>query len=531
MAVVLKTDNLKASILKEDYEEFVRWAWHLVVPETCEWNWHMSIICQRMQEVVDRCIARLPAAYDEVINICPGSSKSLLTSVMLPAWTWTKDPSIKFICGSFALDLAQNLSRLCRNIIRSPEYQKLFPYVEISHDQDTKTYFANTAMGFRYAVGVGGNVLGRHADVILLDDPIDPKIAASEVELDTSNRWIKEQISGRKTSKVTTVTILIMQRLAQNDPAGIMMESKRCRKLIIPATDEYLIHPPQLIKYYKKGLMDPNRIPRSFLDTIKQESDYVYAGQYCQQPVPPGGSMFKTDRFRKDAPFPVCTRFCRAWDKAGSTGKRSAFTVGLLMGVDDHNRFTILDVIRTKLDSYSRDKLILETAKSDGYDVMIALEQEGGSGGKQSHDISLQQLAGFHIIPFKPQTAKSERADPYSSQVNGGNVWLHPSFWNSKLIEEHKFFPFGTYKDQVDAATMAFKALTGTVNIRIGGWTPSETYMPKDNEINSPKPFVLDLNAVESRSTEIIRVRFVDKMTPFQLPERKDLKISYVNQL
>lgn len=487
MAVVIKTDRLRASILKESYKEFVQWAWPLVVSEKLIWNWHMDEICDRVEYKIKRRLQNLPADNDLLINVCPGSSKSLLTSVMLPCWTWINDPSLKFICGSFALDLAMDLSRKSRIVVKSLEYQKLFPEVEVAPDQDTKTYFATTKMGWRLAVGVGGNILGRHGDVILLDDIIDPKIASSDIELDKANKWVSQEISGRKTNKVTSVTILIMQRLAQNDPAGIMEERGNVDILRLPACDDFPIHPPHLKSNYKRGLMDPVRITRKFLDKIQREDEFAYAGQYGQTPVPPGGGLFKIDRFRTDIEHaPTCIRFVRAWDKAGTMNKRSAYTVGVLMGVDNDNRFRVYDVIRTKLDSYARDMLIKATAQSDGPNVVIALEQEGGSGGKQSVDISLRDLAGFSIKVYKPTNKKEERADPYSSQVNGGNVWLNPAGWNRDFIEEHKFFPFSTYKDQVDAAAMAFTTLTNTQPIRIGGWTPSKAFRVS-SEINRPQ--------------------------------------------
>ncbi len=526
MGVVLKTDRLKASILRDDYKEYVQWAWPLVVAEPLVWNWHMDEICERVQEKVMRRIRHQPAFNDLLINICPGSSKSLLTSVMLNGWAWTIDPSLKFICGSFALDLAQDLSRKSRIIVKSLEYNKLFD-VEIAHDQDTKTYFSTTKMGFRYAVGVGGNVLGRHADVILLDDIIDPKIASSDVELDKANKWVSEEISGRKTNKVTSVMIMIMQRLAQGDPAGKMDERGPVDILKLPACDEFPIYPPQLKKKYKKGLMDPVRITRKFLKNIQEESDYTYSGQYGQSPVPPGGGQFKIDRFRRDMEHaPDCIRFCRAWDKAASQKRGSAFTVGVLMGIDVNNRFRVIDVIRTKLDSFARDELIKSTARSDGKEVWIALEQEGGSGGKQSFDISLRDLIGYKIKPYKPSTSKESRADAYSTQVNGGNVWLNPAFWNRQFIEEHKFFPFSTYKDQVDAAAMAFTTLCGNMSIRIGGWTPSQKYA-KSLEINKPKSDALNpLNTMTSKAPiEVIRGR-VKAMTSIAGPKSSDVVTS-----
>ena len=106
-----------------------------------------------------------------------------------------------------------------------------------------------------------------------------------------------------------------------------------------------------------------------------------------------------------------------------------------------------------------REAIVQETARMDGTSTIIWLEQEPGSGGKESAQASILGLAGFIVYADRPTGDKASRADSYSVQVNNGGIRLLKAPWNRDFIEEHRFFPFSTYKDQVDAAAGAFNKL------------------------------------------------------------------------
>lgn len=193
-------------------------------------------------------------------------------------------------------------------------------------------------------------------------------------------------------------------------------------------------------------------------------------GQYKQNPVPSSGGMFDTTRLNYGMPSKLVTVW-RSWDKAGTANRskkgRGAFTVGAKIGMDDGNRIWILDIIRVRLGSYDREKLICDTAEEDGKNVKICVEQEGGSGGKESAEGTVSRLIGYHIVVDRPVGDKETRADPFSVQVNAGNVWLVPGEWNDDFVNEMKFFPFSTTKDQIDACSAGFSKL-GNKKIRVG---------------------------------------------------------------
>ena len=148
----------------------------------------------------------------------------------------------------------------------------------------------------------------------------------------------------------------------------------------------------------------------------------------------------------------------RYWDKAGSEGK-GAYTAGVKMAVLKSGIFVVLDVKRGQWGTAKREQIIKSTAVADGYDTVIHIEQEPGSGGKESAEGTIRNLVGFSCRADKPTGDKVFRADPYSVQVNNGQFQIVAGDWNHDFIEEHRFFPYSKFKDQVDASSGAFNHL------------------------------------------------------------------------
>jgi predicted phage terminase large subunit-like protein len=160
----------------------------------------------------------------------------------------------------------------------------------------------------------------------------------------------------------------------------------------------------------------------------------------------------------------------RYWDKAG-TKDSGAYSVGVLMGKDMENRFWVLDVVRGQWKTAKRERMIRQTAELDGKGILVGVEQEPGSGGKESAENTVRNLAGWRVRVDRPTGDKAQRADPYSTQVNSGNVYLKKSSWNKEYIEELRYFSLenSKFKDQVDASSGAFKFVAKPV-FRAGGW-------------------------------------------------------------
>jgi predicted phage terminase large subunit-like protein len=479
-------DELEASVYRDSFWEFLKAFWDTIIAEEPHWNWHMEYLCDELQKVAERVEKRLPKEYDLIINISPGSTKSTIASIMFPAWLWGRMPDARVICGSYAHPLSLDLSRKCRDVILSDKYFRLFPDIILREDQNTKGYFANTCGGERYSVGTGGSVTGMHGHFIIVDDPIDPLRVASQTELDSANRWMDETLSTRKVDKSITPTILIMQRLHQDDPTGHILENRpnEVKHICLPAvydpeldrprgTDEdsfatrISVRPRSLRKRYKNQLMDPVRLSWDVCERSQRElGRFGYAGQMLQSPIPAGGRLFDISNLQLKSPpgrFRMCVRF---WDKAGTSGA-GAYSVGVLMAKDFDDKFWVLDVMRGQWNSAVREDIIRSTAEMDGAHVIVGVEQEPGSGGKESAEGTVRRLAGFRVRVDRPTGTKEARAEPYSVSVNNGDVYLARGEWNRSYVDELQYFPDSQFKDQVDASSGAYTILT-KYRMRVG---------------------------------------------------------------
>ncbi len=471
----VRTDKFTAAMCRESYYSFFLHFWPLVAAEKLVDSWYIHKLCDELQDLSERVFLDQPKTHDLIWNCPPGTSKSSVVSILWQPWVWTRMPSARFITGSYSERLALDLSRKSRDVVVSEKYQTLFPEIKLREDQNTKSHFANTQGGMRYATGVGGSVTGMHAHFIAVDDPIDPLASLSDLMLLEANTWMKETLSRRKINIMLTPTVLIMQRLHQDDPTGNALERKApVRHCCVPCDTSCEIKPESFRQFYSEdGLLDPIRLPRSALeDAFDTLGEAGYACQYQQSPVPRGGAMFKVDRLNYQTTAPTVWKRgpVRYIDKASTKGG-GAFTVGVKMALDQQDRVWILDVIRGQWDSGTREQIILNTAELDGKKVKIGLEQEPGAGGKESMENTVKRLAlrGFRTIVDKPTGDKELRADPFSAYVNLGKVVLLNAPWNRTFVEEMRYFPRSKYKDQIDAASGAFAVITKQ-RLRVGAF-------------------------------------------------------------
>lgn len=474
--IAVRKKEIQASLYRDSYFDFVKGFWPVIIPEEPIWNWHIEKLCDEMQIVAERVFKGLPKAYDLLINIPPGTTKSTVCSIMFTPWIWTRMPTARSINASFTDSLAMNLSIKSRDIVRSELYVDLFGDINLREDQNTKGHYMNSKGGSRMAIGIGGSVVGYHGHFITIDDPLDPNKAISDSELKSANRYLSEIIPTRKVDKAITPTIVIKQRVHQQGPAAQMLaraKRMKIRHINLPAEIDSEtrknVHPRKYVKYYINGLLDPVRLsPEILADAREELGEYGYACQFLQKPISRGGSMFHPERILLDIfPENSYNMKVRFWDKAG-TKDAGAYTVGLLMAKCTKNLYWILDIIRGRWDSATREEIIKQTAMIDGPDTIIGIEQEPGSGGKESAENTVRMLAGYKVRTDRPSGSKENRADPFSVQVNAGNVRMVQGEWNRAYLEELQYFPNSRFKDQVDSSSGAFSIITKPI-IEVGG--------------------------------------------------------------
>jgi predicted phage terminase large subunit-like protein len=205
----------------------------------------------------------------------------------------------------------------------------------------------------------------------------------------------------------------------------------------------------------------PERFSEEALDLIRRSvGSYFWAAMYQQSPVPIGGEIFKQEWFRYADSVPEnADRVVRYWDKAATAGGGD-FSCGVLILSHD-GRFFVADVIRGQWSPHRRNQVIEATTTADGErfgkrQLQIFVEQEPGSGGKESALLTIRQLAGYRVKADRPTGDKSTRALPLAAQFEAGNVFLVRAPWNRSFMDELCTYPHGRHDDQVDAAAGAF---------------------------------------------------------------------------
>ena len=150
--------SIRAEKARRSLATFVRQAWPIIEPSTpLVWNWHLDVICSRVQALVE---GKLPRR-NLIINVPPGSMKSTILAVCLPAWVWLRNPGWRAIMASGNEGVAIRDSMKCRDIIDSDWYRGLFrPGWGFSKDQNAKGHYKNTATGFRMAISAGARITG-----------------------------------------------------------------------------------------------------------------------------------------------------------------------------------------------------------------------------------------------------------------------------------------------------------------------------------------------------------------------------------
>ena len=220
------------AFLRENFTLFIERSFNELNPNTkLLWNWHIDAIAYELE------LCRLGLTKRLIINLPPRNLKSHCASVAFVAWLLGHCPSAQIMCASYAQDLADKHARDCRTVMMSNWYQNSFP-TRLSASKQAIADFTTIQKGGRRATSVGGVVTGLGADFIIIDDPLKPDEAISEVRRKTVNEWYDHSLSSRLNDKRNGCIILIMQRLHEDDLTGHLLKSGGWKILCLPAIAE-----------------------------------------------------------------------------------------------------------------------------------------------------------------------------------------------------------------------------------------------------------------------------------------------------
>lgn len=442
---------------------FIERAWAVLEPgQPYVHGWHIDAMAEHLEAVSAGQIKRL------LINIPPGTMKSLMTGVLWPAWEWGPRgmPSVRFIGASHEATLATRDNLRMRRLIQSEWFQRLWP-LTLTGDQNEKTYFENASTGWRQSCAVK-SMTGRRGDRVAWDDPHSVEDAHSKAALAEAERVFNETLPTRLNNPDRSAIVICMQRLAENDISGIILARELgYEHLCLPMEFEA----PR--KATSIGFSDPRaevgellfpaRFPRDVVERDKKVMGaYAVAGQFQQRPAPAKGGEFEPDLIQTVDAVPAgLVQQCRGWDLAATEGAGD-YTAGVKLGRLADGRWIILHAVRAQYGTAKRDGLIKATASGDGTQTVLqSLPQDPGQAGK-SQALALTSMLAGHMVKTSPESGdKVVRARPLASQVNAGNVLMLRGPWNHDLIEELRLFPNGLHDDQVDAASRAFGCMLG----------------------------------------------------------------------
>ncbi|PRD42111.1 terminase [Phyllobacterium phragmitis] len=447
---------------------FVREAWHVLEPtQPYIHGWHIDAICAHLEAITKGTFLAMGLSNRLLINVPPGTMKSLLVSVLWPAWEWgpMSLPGMRFLSASYSETYVKRDSRRMRDLVNSEWYQSLWPEVKLTRLGEAS--FANDKTGFREGVPFQSMTGGR-GDRVIIDDPHSTETAESPAERQRTTRIFRESVPSRVNDPEKSAIVVIMQRLHEDDVSGqIIKLGLGYQHLMLPMKYETERHCKTALGFTDPRSADgellfPERFPPAVLERDQKAlTPYAVAGQYQQRPVPREGGLFKRDWFNGKIIRQAATGtvWVRHWDLAATKKATAARTAGVKIGRQPDGSFVVGHVVKTQDEGNKVRTLIKGTAEVDGKDIEISLPQDPGQAGKVQAQDMIAMLAGWKVRA-EPETGdKVTRAEPFSSQCEAGNVYLIAGDWNEDYLDELCLFPGGSFKDQVDASSGAFGRL------------------------------------------------------------------------
>lgn len=464
---------------------FVEAAWPYVEPDTqFVGNWHIDRLCQKLEAVSRGEIARL------LINVPPGTSKSLIVSVFWPAWEWASHPALRYLTASYsdALTIRDNLR--VRDIVGSAWYQRYFA-TRFRADQNAKTRMDTTASGWRIATSVGGRATGEHPDRIIIDDPHTAAQAVSDAERQSAIDWFDRTISSRGVSRGAR-TVVIMQRLHEQDLSGHLLAKGGWHHVCWPMryevgrgdTDDIRTEPGELLW---PDVFTPDKVAQLERDL----GSYGAAGQLQQRPSPAEGGLIKRAWWKWYPPDhkPAVSEIVISVDtalKSKQTNDPSA--IGVWGAKAPHVYGLKLTVGRWDYPELIRQILALHAwVKQQWPAINPTVLIENTAAGPDAVAELRHHIPG--VLAERPKGEKIQRVHAILPILEGGNVWLpgralpdgrvdvglsNTPSWVEPFVDECAAFPTGAHDDQVDQMTQAIRRMhrpkTFTADVAFAGW-------------------------------------------------------------
>jgi predicted phage terminase large subunit-like protein len=389
-----------------------------------------------------------------IVNIAPRMGKSEMISYLAPAWFLGQHPEKKIIMSSHTADLAVNFGRRVRNLVSSDTYKEIFPQVELQADSKSASRWGTNFQGEYHAIGVGGAMAGKGADLLIIDDPHseqEAKTGRAEVFMPVYE-WFQSGPLQRLMPGGSI--IIVMTRWSKMDLTGLIVDHSMRNE---DADQWTVIEFPAILN--GKSLW-PEFWPLEELLAKKASLDPRYwQSQYLQDPVSEEGALIKSQWWKiwEDENPPVCTYLIMSLDSAQESHNRADFNALQVWGVffnEAVNNYNIilLEAFNERLEFPELKTLVYEQYKEWAPDAFIVEKKSSGSALFQ--EMRRQGVPVSEFTPGKGQD-KIARVNAVTDLFNSGIVWAPDRRWAKEVIQQCQDFPSGRNDDQVDAMTLA----------------------------------------------------------------------------
>lgn len=466
-----------ARLAHEKLSIFVRQLWSVLEPaEPLEWTWHFDVICDELERVSSG------EVRDLVICVPPGTSKSLLVSVLWPAWWWLREPSKRFLTVAGDEQLAIRDNRRMREVVESPWYRRLVALCggawDLAKDQNQKRHFENSERGLRQCFGLNGGITGNRGHGMIVDDPTQVKDVLGDQEqvqaaLDKVWNLVSVVLPSRVIDHRISFRVTIMQRLHDSDVAGRIIAEGTARLVILPMHAYEEGHPWRHPDDPRAPgeLLDPVRMPEAAVRKLAARLETV-AGQASAQleqiTLPAAGGTFKRSWMNKRIPWDP-QRPPQAYTEIGITvdatfkkSKHSAFVSFQAWGRRGWSEYHLLDELHERM-SYVSTKTALRDFARKWARASFVLVETKANGEALLDDLraEIPSLVGFNPDPYGDKVSRAQLSTGMwaSGSPDGGGVWLPASEfapWVGDYCNELAAFPGGLNKDRVDAMSQIF---------------------------------------------------------------------------
>jgi predicted phage terminase large subunit-like protein len=441
---------------------------------------HHKVMARKFEEIAEGKIKRL------IINMPPRHTKSEFASYLLPAWFLGKYPGKKIIQTSNTAELAVGFGRKVRNLVSSEQYHKIFPNVNLRSDSKAAGRWATNQNGEYFAIGVGGTVTGKGADLLIIDDPHSEQEAAlASGDPTVFDRVYEWYTSGpRQRLQPGGAIIVVMTRWSKKDLTGRIVQSSIDRE----GNDEWeIIDFPAIMP--SGNPLWPQFWSLEELEALRSELPAgKWNAQYQQSPTSEEGAIIKRDWWQlwdKEDP-PRCEYIIQSWDTAFTKNERSDYSACTTWGVfymeenEDNAHIIMLDAFKRRMEFPELKKVAFDMYKEWEPDAFVV--EAKASGAPLIYEL---RAMGIPVQEFTPSRGndKMVRINSISDLFASGKVWAPGTRWADEVIEEMAAFPNSDHDDLVDSTTQAL------IRFRKGGFISLKSDEPYEPIMSKRKGY------------------------------------------